>query len=1177
MSDNDGMGTGGGGITWLSQAEWVLARPDTFIGPVAQTEMPMRVYRDAKLESATITVSPALLRLAGELISNAVDNSRRGETQRRIDVVVDRESGRITVSNDGSALPVRKYEGTERYEPSIAFSEFQAGTNFNDNEERLTIGRNGVGSKGANVFARRFEVAIVNAEDKRSFEQTWEANMTVAHPPNVAYSARKTSSTVVRWDPDYARLDSPDGLSADAADAVGALAVHASLCVPRRVTVTLNGAKVGMRDVKQYAQALGGVGPFAVDTVEDARGAPTLSLCVAACQEGGEGCVEAFVNSASCCDGTHVRWLVDKVRDVALERVQKRAKDKDATVRPAALRGEMVMVAVLLVPNPEFTSQLKTCLNTKVGKFGFAYESSDAFRSAIERSPLIDRLALACRSEADRALRKSTKAPRGSAAPVVAKYEPAMRAGKRGAETALILTEGDSAKALAVAGLSVIGRELHGVFPLRGKLINTRNAPAKKVVINAEIAAIMKIVGLEWGKEYDEESVQRLRYHRILGMTDQDVDGTHIMALVCNFIAASFPSVLRVRPDFVWRFVTPVVRVTLPGGAREEFHSEVEYARWRDERVRAGAPTGTSKYYKGLGSSTPADAREYFRNIEKNQTALVHEGEASDRALALHFDEGCAAERRAHMETAYDPGAFVDYATDRVSYQTFLDDELSHFSMYACRRQIPSVVDGLVPARRKVLHTVLRKNVTRDVKVAQLMATVAEFTSYHHGEASLGQTIVNMARDHVFSNNVALLQPKGMFGSRHARHDDAAPRYICTHLDPITLALFPPADAPILEYAHDDGIAIEPVHFVPVIPMVLVNGCHGIGTGWSTFVPPHCPNAVIARCRRFLAPLADPLADPSPSDTVVSSSSSPPCHGTPLAPWYAGFRGTVHATDDTERTFIVSGVYEVRGAEVHVLELPPGRVTEDYVEFVRDKRYIRGGDESNGRFVQSDYNMSTDARVHIVLVSTEARLAELRAELPTLLRLEERVSTTNMSLFDASGRPRRFDANEIVEHHGRERLRAYERRLAHQVKTLQEQLAVARNRARFIDLVGEGAVRPHEFADDDKAAACALCAHDLEPLPDYKYLLDMRIGSLTKARAAQLRDDVRRIDDELTVVLLTTPVAAWTRELDTLEGELAKYRARKEAAAQEDAEVPTKKRAAKPAAGGGGKQKKTKA
>lgn len=139
------------------------------------------------------------------------------------------------------------------------------------------------------------------------------------------------------------------------------------------------------------------------------------------------------------------------------------------------------------------------------------------------------------------------------------KLSDANNAGTRhGKDCTLILTEGDSAKALAVAGLGVVGRDNFGVFPLRGKLLNVREANSEQIVKNEEIQNIKKIMGLQHKKDYSDTS--SLRYGRLMIMTDQDHDGSHIKGLLINFLDHFYPSLLKI-PEFLVEFVTPIVRV----------------------------------------------------------------------------------------------------------------------------------------------------------------------------------------------------------------------------------------------------------------------------------------------------------------------------------------------------------------------------------------------------------------------------------------------------------------------------------------------------------------------------------------------------------------------------------------------------------------------------------------
>ena len=183
--------------------------------------------------------------------------------------------------------------------------------------------------------------------------------------------------------------------------------------------------------------------------------------------------------------------------------------------------------------------------------------------------------------------------------------------------------------------------------------------------------------------------------------------------------------------------------------------------------------------------------------------------------------------------------------TKAVSYQDFVNKELVLFSNLDNERSIPCVVDGFKPGQRKVMFTCLKRNDKREVKVAQLAGSVGEMSAYHHGEASLMGTIIGLAQDFVGSNNINLLMPIGQFGTRLAGgKDHASPRYIFTQMSPLTRLIFNANDDPLLKYLNEDNQRIEPEWYMPIIPMVLVNGADGIGTGWMTKIPNYNPRYV---------------------------------------------------------------------------------------------------------------------------------------------------------------------------------------------------------------------------------------------------------------------------------------------------------------------------------------------
>merc|ERR1719272_1815983 len=209
-----------------------------------------------------------------------------------------------------------------------------------------------------------------------------------------------------------------------------------------------------------------------------------------------------------------------------------------------------------LVENPAFNSQTKEYMTTKSSSFGSDCALSDKLIKQVLNCGVVDNILNWAKLKAGNELKKSDGKKKCSVRGI-AKLDDANQAGgKNAGECSLILTEGDSAKALAVSGLAVVGRDHYGVFPLKGKLLNVRDAAHKQIKENAEINHIKQIMGLQHGKVY--EDTKSLRYGHIMIMADQDHDGSHIKGLFINFIHSMWPSLLKM-PGFLLEFITPIV------------------------------------------------------------------------------------------------------------------------------------------------------------------------------------------------------------------------------------------------------------------------------------------------------------------------------------------------------------------------------------------------------------------------------------------------------------------------------------------------------------------------------------------------------------------------------------------------------------------------------------------
>ena len=359
---------------------------------------------------------------------------------------------------------------------------------------------------------------------------------------------------------------------------------------------------------------------------------------------------------------------------------------------------------------------------------------------------------------------------------------------------------------------------------------------------------------------------------------------------------------------------------------------------------------------------------------------------------------------------------------------------------------------GLKPSQRKVLFSCFKRKLTSEMKVAQLSGYCSEHAGYHHGEMSLHSTIVGMAQDFVGSNNLPLLEAGGQFGTRlQGGKDAASPRYIFTLLNPLTSILFPLPDMPLLEYLDDDGAQVEPKHYAPIIPVALLNGVHGVGTGYSTSVPMYNPLEI---CDAFIARLS------GVADGEEHHSGFPD-----LQPYYHGFTGTILQV--AEKSYMTKGRYKITSFKtVEILELPVGTWTDDYKAYLETLLADYQGPSGSGkrsssaaaadRGVLRHYSShSTESKVHFVLEfkpdvlkhwikeckSTDPNMDYFEKE----LRLTSKISLSNMHLFNAEGVIHKYNSPaEIMEAFYGPRLAMYVQRKEYLLAQMLREIEVLR-------------------------------------------------------------------------------------------------------------------------------------
>ena len=1039
-----------------TQREHILLRPDTYIGDIESTTEPMYIYDTElnKIVKEKITYTPGFIKIFDEALINARDASVNDSTCDTIKVEYNIAEGYISVFNNGDVgIPVEEHPIHKQLVPSMIFGELLTSSNYNDTEERTTGGRNGIGSKAINIFSTNFIVEICDAKRGKHFIQEWMNNMLESSEPKVSKLVSKTKSSVkITFYPDFNRFGIKD-LNNDHLKLFHKRTVDIAGSSHNKLKVYFNDTKININNFKSYIEL------YSNDTLYyDENDRWNIGVVY---NNSGNSDIISFVNGINTFrGGTHCSHVIDNITKTLITDYIKK-KDKDLKITNTLLKDNLIFFINSIIVNPAFSSQTKDTLTTKVDRFGSKYEASETFLKKLSKCGILEHAIELAKLKESSNLKK-TDGKKQIKLTGIPKLEDANKAGtKESYKCTLILTEGDSAKATAMAGLSVVGRDYFGVFPLKGKMLNVREATNIQLLNNEEIKNLKLIIGLKQGEDYTlDEKFNTLRYGHVLMLTDSDVDGSHIKGLFMNMVHSLWPSLIK-RTDFIQSLHTPIVKAT-KGKETISFYNLVDYENWSKTKASHNYKI---KYYKGLGTSTSLEAKEYFTDISqklitylwenqdkeikpdeeddifiskpKMKFSLDDESESEvevesiesntfvpihddDDAIRLAFDKKRANDRKKWLKN-YDKNKILEYSQKQIPYYDFIHSDLIHFSNEDLVRSIPSVIDGLKPSHRKILYGSILRGLDKDeIKVSQLAGFVSDKAAYHHGEMSLNGAIIGMAQDYVGSNNINILKPNGQFGTiLRAGKDFASSRYIWTMLETLTPLIFNSQDTPLLNNLTDDGMPIEPEYYVPIIPMVLVNGTEGIGTGFSTKIPPFNPINII--------------------DNLINMMNNKPIDE--MYPWWQGYKGSIIKINNT--SFETKGIWEIKDNKLIITQLPIGEATANYKEFLekmlagmpmRNSTIKKTKTKSNPLLSYIDNN--TDTQVSFELIFEDGYLSD-KTEIEKTYKLSKKISLNNMHLYSPLGKIKKYNTiEEIMRDYYDIRIKLYEDRKQYQLKFL---------------------------------------------------------------------------------------------------------------------------------------------
>ena len=1115
-----------------SDKQHVLDNPDTYIGSIEHISSEVYIYdnENKKIKEKTIDYIPGLYKLFDEGVVNCRDHiirmqqlisasdDKKNYPVNNINITID-DDGIVTLMNDGNGIDVSIHPEYKIWIPELIFGHLRTSTNYDKSEKKIVGGKNGFGFKLVLIWSSWGKIETVDAKTGQKYVQEFKDNLNTIEKPTITKTKIKPY-TSVSFKPDFKRLGI-EGFSDDFKALLKRRVYDIAAVSPKTVKVKYNDEVLQVKSFQEYIDLYIGSKTETPRIYEEANERWEYAVCLASKEEFTQ---ISFVNGIyTSKGGKHVDYIIGQIVKKLTIYIKEK---KHIDVKPASIKEQLMIFVNCTIENPAFDSQTKDYLNSAVSNFGSSCDVSIKF---IEKIAKMGVMSVAC-SLTEVKENKAVKKTDGNKCKTIRNIPKLVDANFAGTakskDCILILCEGDSAKSGIISGLSREDRNTIGVYPMKGKMFNIRGESVSKISENKEIYEIKQILGLEHGKNYTLADVQsKLRYGKLLFMTDQDLDGSHIKGLGINMIDSEWKSLIEI-PEFIGYMNTPILKAT-KGKEIKEFYNNGEYDSWK-----SGEDVDPSKwnikYYKGLGTSTSKEFKEYFA---KKKIVNFKSTEKCRESIDMVFNKKRANDRKEWLSN-YDRNAYLNTSKTDVTYEEFIYNDMIHFSKYDNDRSIPNICDGLKISLRKILYSAFKKNLKTEIKVAQFSGYVSEHSGYHHGEASLNGAIVGLAQNYVGSNNINSLHPSGQFGTRlQGGKDAASERYIFTYLNPLTRKIFSELDDPVLEYLADDGQIVEPVHYVPIIPMILVNGTKGIGTGFSTDIMCHNPIQIINYLEAKLKNISE-----LDLKTLL------------IEPYYKNFKGKIYPVDDSRKKYVIKGCYEMLGSDkIRVTELPIGTWTQDYKEYLEslvDNKSAKGKTKSGDDYIKDFNDMSTDLNVEFEITFYPGILTKLICQkhdyglegIEKYLKLYTTQSTNNMHLFNEKEQLRKYEnVYDIVDGYYGVRYSYYVKRKDYLISKLGNELKVLSAKARFIQYNLDDKIDLRKKSKNEINSIMEKFEFELGENGDYNYLVKMPMDSVCKENVEKLMKEHENKKAELESIQSSSIEAMWLKELGQLK------------------------------------------
>jgi len=1073
----------------LTHREHVLQRSETYVGSIITEKRNLYISNNINnIDIKEINYNPGFFKIFDEILTNASDHSIRTNKVKYIKVYT--YNDHIIIENDGPGIPIEIHEKEKIYIPELLFAHLLTGENYNDNQKRITGGRNGYGAKLTNIFSNQFE--IETSDGKKIYYQKYKNNLSKIFKPKISKS--KKNYTKITYYPDFNKFN-----MSEIDDNVKSILLKRCIDISAynpKVKVYFNDELIPINNFKNYISLF--VDNFIYEKIND-----YWEIGISNSNDEVFNQVSMVNGISTINGGTHVNFITNLISNIIKDYILK--TNKNIKIRPSDIKNNLFIFVNSKIINPTFENQTKETLTTRISSTddNNNFILSDSFIRKLLKSDIvniiIDNVLSKNQSKLQKDLNKKNKNLR-----INKLYDASMAGTYDSNKCYLFLSEGDSALSTCISGFSVTGRKYFGAFPLKGKPLNVRGEGLLKIKENAEIKNIISALGLEFGKKY--KTTENLRYGKVVFITDSDHDGTHIKGLLINLFSYFWPELLDM--NFIYEFITPIVKIE-KNDKYKYFYNLKDYKKWKTTHVTNG---WFIKYYKGLGTIQSNEAKLFFKDIDKHLIKFNTNNKTNRNDLIdLVFNKKRSNDRKTWL-LSYNPNIEIDKFKIKQTYEKFINNELIEFSMADNVRSIPNVIDGLKPSQRKILFTLFKKKYKDQIKVSSFAGGVSETTSYHHGQTSLEGSIVAMAQNFVGSNNINLLEPKGQFGTRlRGGKDSSASRYIFTKLNPITRYIYHIDDDKLLNYLDDDGFLIEPEHYVPIIPMILINGSEGIGTGWKSDIPKYNPIDII---------------------TYLTNKINNKKRNINLHPFYNNFTGEIIWDNDNNRYSSLGVIKKINSTTINITELPIGLWNDKYYTFLDkliDDKKIK------------DYSKNcTDTNINIIISVSRIDMKKIMENPYKFFNLESYININNMYAFDINSKLKKFNSPyDIIEHFYNVRYDYYKKRKEYLLSKIDTDKKITYNKIKFIKYVIS-----NKLKINNKPKLKIIEQLDnlnfLKINDSYDYLLNMSIYNLTKEKIEILLNEYNKIKEELNNLKKLSIENIWLKDLKQLKSFIKK-------------------------------------